>query len=72
MSPSKIFPRTFLCFVMAALIAVLSLGAPLVLNLRGSPSVLPQACNNRKVAVIDAALKRWRVPHCFSDRRTLH
>src|SRR5260370_4991835 len=39
MSPSHILRGTFLCFVMAASIAALSLGAPQVLNLPGSPSL---------------------------------
>jgi membrane protease YdiL (CAAX protease family) len=59
MSPSNIFRRTFLCFVMAALIAVLSLGAPQVLHLPGSPSLPRSFFTHSLMLLLSLAAMMW-------------
>jgi len=34
--------------------------------------ITPSVQLDRKMAVVNGDLKRWRIPHFFSDRRTLH
>lgn len=59
MSPSHILRRTFLCFVMAASIAALSLGAPQVLNLPGSPSLPRSFFTHTLILLLSLAAMMW-------------
>jgi len=59
MSPSHILRGTFLCFVMAASIATLSLGAPQVLNLPGSPSLPRSFFTHTLMLLLSLAAMMW-------------